>query len=100
MFFPSTHPSLPSSCRNTFSRTSLPEAVLLSRKPMRKIIPAWCASVLTEKVSSTAATKIENQPAFFNSHLVREGVIQHGESRREKCYLRHHKNKILRGETG
>ena len=42
---------------------------------MRKIFPAGCASVVTGKVSTAAATKIENQPTFFNSHLVREGII-------------------------
>ena len=40
IFFPSIHPSLLSSCRNASTRTALPEAVLLSRKPMRKIFPA------------------------------------------------------------
>ena len=75
IFFPSIHPSLLSSCRNASQKTALPEAVLGSRIPMRKIFPVCCASVITAKVSSAAATKIENQPTFFNSHLVREGVI-------------------------
>ena len=39
MFFPSIHPSLLSSCRNTSKRPALAAAVLLSRKPMRKIFP-------------------------------------------------------------
>ena len=43
-FFPSIHPSLRSSWRNASKRTALPEAVLASRKPMRKIFPACCAS--------------------------------------------------------
>src|SRR4029453_8407555 len=43
-FFPSLQPSLLSSCRNTSRRTALPEAVLESRKPMRKIFPVCCAS--------------------------------------------------------
>ena len=44
IFFPSIHPSLLSSCRNASTRTALPEAVLVSRKPMRKIFPGCCAS--------------------------------------------------------
>ena len=44
IFFPSIHPSLLSSCRNASTRTALPEAVLASRKPMRKIFPVCCAS--------------------------------------------------------
>src|SRR5262247_2776828 len=44
MFFPSIHPSLLNSCRNVSKKSALPEAVLLSRKPMRKIFPACCAS--------------------------------------------------------
>src|SRR5262245_53836920 len=44
MFFPSIHPSLLISCRNASKRTAIPEAVLLSRKPMRGIFPACCAS--------------------------------------------------------
>ena len=44
IFFPSIHPSLLISCRNASTRTALPEAVLLSRKPMRKIFPVCCAS--------------------------------------------------------
>ena len=44
IFFPTIHPSLPSSCRNASMRTALPEAVLLSRTPMWKIFPVCCAS--------------------------------------------------------
>src|SRR5262249_19723607 len=43
IFFPSIHPSLLSSCRKASMRTALPEAVLESRKPMRKIFPVCCA---------------------------------------------------------
>ena len=42
-FFPSIHPSLLNSCRNASTRTAIPEAVLGSRKPMRKIFPVCCA---------------------------------------------------------
>ena len=49
IFFPSIHPSLLSSCRNASTRTALPEAVLGSRKPMRKIFPVCCASSGTSK---------------------------------------------------
>src|SRR5262245_34062066 len=43
IFFPSIQPSLLSSCRNASTMTAIPEAVLLSRKPMRKIFPVCCA---------------------------------------------------------
>ena len=43
IFFPSIHPSLLSSCRNASKRTALPEAVLLSRNPMRRTFPVCCA---------------------------------------------------------
>ena len=42
-FFPSIQPSLLSSCRNASKRTALPEAVLGSRKPMRRIFSVCCA---------------------------------------------------------
>ena len=37
IFFPWIHPSLRISCQNASKRTAMPEAVLESRKPMRKI---------------------------------------------------------------
>ena len=43
MFFSSIHPSVRSSWRNASKRTALPEAVLLSRNPMRKTFPVCCA---------------------------------------------------------
>ena len=42
-FFPSVHCSLLSSWRNASMSTAIPEAVLESRKPMRKIFPVCCA---------------------------------------------------------
>src|SRR5262245_32587744 len=42
--FSSIQPSLLSSCRNASKKTAIPEAVLGSRKPMRKIFPGCCAS--------------------------------------------------------
>jgi hypothetical protein len=56
-FFPSIHPSLLSSCRNASKSSALPEAVLRSRKPMRKIFPACCAwarEVVVRKKSPVA----------------------------------------------
>src|SRR5690348_1923809 len=44
MFLPSVQPSLLSSCRNAATRTWLPEALVLSKYPMRKILLACCAS--------------------------------------------------------
>ena len=54
MFFLSFHPSLLSSCRNASKRTAILEAVLLSRKPMRKIFPACCASAEKQSAKSMA----------------------------------------------
>ena len=53
IFFPSIHPSLLSSCRNASKRTALPEAVLVSRKPMRKIFPVCCAWPLAPQSVNT-----------------------------------------------
>src|SRR5215467_6772195 len=53
-FFPSVQPSLLISCWNAFTRTALPEAVPLSRKPMRKIFPACCASTEPQSAKSMA----------------------------------------------
>src|SRR5215467_1964021 len=61
IFFPSIQPSLLSSCRNASTRTALPEAVLLSRKPMRKTFPVCCAlakEALNSKVAATRQTII------------------------------------------
>src|SRR5262249_43955696 len=55
IFFPSVHPSLLSSCRNASTRTALPEAVLLSRKPMRGPFVCCCAS--TEPHSAKSMVK-------------------------------------------
>src|SRR5689334_7397782 len=44
MFLPPVQPSLLSSCRNAATRTWLPEALVLSKYPMRKILLACCAS--------------------------------------------------------
>ena len=59
IFFPSIHPSLLSSCRNASTRTALPEAVLASRKPMRKIFPACCASAEPQSAKSMAQSANE-----------------------------------------
>ena len=62
-FFPSIHPSLLNSSRNASMRTALPEAVLLSRKPMRKTFPVCCAETQAPpKASVKAIAKI---PAHF-----------------------------------
>ena len=46
-FFPSVQPRLLSSLRNASHKTALPEAVLTSSRPMRKIFPACCAEATT-----------------------------------------------------
>ena len=56
IFFPSIHPSLLSSCRNASTRTALPEAVLASRKPMRKIFPACCALAMGAEIRMAVAS--------------------------------------------
>jgi hypothetical protein len=67
MFFPSIHPSLFNSSRNGSKRTELPEAVLLSRKPMRKIFPGCCAWADEAVVSKTV---ISSQIRDFDLILV------------------------------
>src|SRR6266576_4907635 len=54
IFFSSIQPSLLNSCRNVSKLTALPEAVLLSRKPMRNIFPGCCARVETQSANTTA----------------------------------------------
>src|SRR5262249_6748576 len=54
ILFPSIQPSLLSSCRNASTRTDMPEAVPLSRKPMRKIFPACCAPADMQGAKSMA----------------------------------------------
>src|SRR5262249_25121305 len=51
---PSIQPSLFNSCRNASTRTAMPEALLPSRKPMRKTFPVCCASA-NEAVDNRAA---------------------------------------------
>ena len=61
IFFPSIHPSLLSSCRNASKRTALPEALLASRKPMRKIFPGCCASATGAEIRmAVASSQIDN----------------------------------------
>src|SRR5215510_5424901 len=62
IFFPSIQPSLLSSCRNASTRTPIPEAVLLSRKPMRKIFPVCCASA---NVPMARRTSVTNQRSLL-----------------------------------
>ena len=69
MFFPSVHPSLLSSCRNAFTRTELPEAVLPSRKPMRQIFPVCCAWTEPQSAQSMAQ-RIRTAICFFMSFEV------------------------------
>src|SRR5262245_6796287 len=74
MFFPSIQPSLVSSCRNASTRTALPEALLGSRKPMRKIFPGCCASAEPQSVKSivqrvrTVIFRFMFFPALFARH--------------------------------
>ena len=56
IFFPSIQPSLLSSCRNASKRTALPEAVLESRKPMRKIFPGCCALAAGAEIRMAVAS--------------------------------------------
>ena len=56
-FFPSIHPSLRISCRNASKRGALPEALLLSRKPMRGTFPGCCASAPTENECESDSDK-------------------------------------------
>jgi hypothetical protein len=51
MFFPSIQPSLAISCQNAANRPVIPEALLASRKPMRKTFPVCCAWTEQQKES-------------------------------------------------
>src|SRR4029453_4277449 len=63
-FFPSIQPSLFSSCRNASARTALPEAVLVSRKPMRRTFPVCCASA-DEQSPKSMAQRVRTVRFFF-----------------------------------
>src|SRR5262245_35360398 len=92
MFFPSIQPSLLSSCRNASTRTALPEAVLLSRKPMRKTFPACCAETGTQSAKSMAL-KLGAKMCFFIcafSYLTND-------FRRPRQYVRWNRNTDLLG---
>ena len=54
IFFPSIHPCLRISCRNASRRIALPAAVPESRNPMRKLLPACCASTDPQSTKSMA----------------------------------------------
>src|SRR5262245_51817452 len=56
MFFPSIQPSLLISRRNASTTTALPEAVLLSRKPIRGTLPACCASEDAQNAENNAVS--------------------------------------------
>src|SRR5262249_906996 len=68
--------------------------------PIRGTFFVCCASVIAVKVSSAVVTKIESQPSFFNSHLVRKGNYLARTEPPRKVLLRNHKNEILRGNKG
>ena len=69
-FFPSIHPSLLSSCRNASTRTALPEAVLLSRKPDAEDFPCLLRVDGTSK-AQRAWRKAVRTDDFFRSCLSR-----------------------------
>src|SRR5262249_2654091 len=64
IFFPSIHPSLLNSCRNASKRTAIPEAVLLSRKPMRGTFPVCCASA-SERFAKKRIASSQRVILFF-----------------------------------
>src|SRR5512147_642486 len=60
IFFPSTHPSLLSSWRNTSRKSKLLEAVLQSRNPIRRTFvdcSAWADAQSTKSVAKSARPK-------------------------------------------
>ena len=72
-FFPSIHPSLLSSCWNESTRTALPEAVRVSRKPMRTfpVCCAWAKETVSRKtVSGKQITILLNLIGFAPVLLV------------------------------
>ena len=68
IFFPSIHPSLLSSCRNASTSTAIPEAVLVSRKPMRRIFPVCCASAEPQSAKSIAQQR-KDRDSFLHVFL-------------------------------
>src|SRR5262249_21522332 len=101
IFFPSTHPSFLSSCRNASTRTALPEALLGSKKPMRKIFPVCCASTEPQSAKSMAhsvktviflfmffllSTATRHSTLFSLDHLIR--TCQHVRRNRQTDLLR------------
>ena len=59
IFFPSVHPSLRSSCRNASTRTAIPDGVLESRKPIRKIFAVCCAVADEQSAKNTPLNEME-----------------------------------------
>ena len=70
IFFPSIQPSLRTSCQNASRRSALPEAVVLSRTPMRGTFPACCAPTEPQSAKSMAqSVRIEIFLFMFFSAL-------------------------------
>src|SRR5262249_52028832 len=85
IFFPSIQPSLFNSCRNASTLTTIPEALVGSRNPMRKIFPDCCASAIVAPTSRITAHRID--AGLFIKHL-HSGVIYRAERTdlsNEKC---------------
>src|SRR5262245_45668893 len=77
IFFPSIHPNLRNSCWKASQRIALPEAVLESRIPMRKIFPLCCASVDAQSAKSIAQrAKLRSFRLFISpSHLTQRAAV-------------------------
>jgi hypothetical protein len=60
IFWPSTHPSSRSLCRNASSRGGLSEGDVKLRKPIRGTFPACCASAASGAARSTAPVPARN----------------------------------------
>src|SRR5262249_50747633 len=86
IFWPSTHPSSRSLCRNASRQGCQSEGDVTSRKPIRGTFPACCASAMTAKASITTAIRIDVTAALFIAHLV-SSVMYHADRDKGKCDL-------------
>ena len=96
IFFPSIHPSLLSSCRNASTRTAIPEAVLGSRKPMRKTFPACCASANEQSAKSIALSAKATARSLTN---FRFSILRPSSGRVLYCRLSDQESKTRRKEN-
>jgi hypothetical protein len=72
------------------------EAEEPDREPISGIFVGCCASAIAPTVSSSAATKMDDQPAFFIAHLVLEAITHTVIAKRITCGRR--QQRFVEGE--